>query len=234
MTLPLALLPSPFLGPAVWRPVADVLRANGFDVLEVRAPATAPRSPADVLATYLGAIPTDVAVVVVPHSNAGLFVPAIVSSRRVGAMVFVDAGVPPRRGQFPLAPSDFRAFLAGLVDDAGQLPPWTRWWDADVSELFPSAAVRDRVEAEQHRLPLSYFSGAMSAPPGWDEGVAAAYLAFGDTYAEDRNEAVRRGWTVTTLSGKHLHMLVDPHPVAAAVGSMLGEMGIRPGRDVRM
>jgi hypothetical protein len=46
----IALLGSPLLGPAVWRPAADALVARGSDVLVVPAPAAAPRRPDDVLA----------------------------------------------------------------------------------------------------------------------------------------------------------------------------------------
>ena len=70
-------------------------------------------------------------------------------------MVFVDAGLPPRAGTFPVAPSEFRAFLEGLADHEGALPAWTEWWGDEVSGLFPSAGVRDEVEAEQQRLPLA-------------------------------------------------------------------------------
>ena len=54
----------------------------------------------------------------------------------------------------------------------------------------------------------------MPTPPGW-ERLPAAYLAFGDTYADERAEAVRRGWPVETLPGLHLHQLVGSRPRSA-------------------
>ncbi len=102
-----------------------------------------------------------------PHSNAGAYVPELVTQRRVVAMVFVDAVLPPRRGRVPLAPPAFLDLLRSKVEDDGLLPVWTRWWDdADVAPLFPDAQARTRVEREQPRLPLSYFEGTLPVPRG--------------------------------------------------------------------
>lgn len=60
----------------------------------------------------------------------------------VGA-VFVDAGLPPRDGEVPLAPPELFASLADKVNSDGLLPPWTSWWDeADVAGLSPTPEVR--------------------------------------------------------------------------------------------
>ena len=107
--------------------------------------------------------------------------------------------------------------LGGLADEAGLLPPWTQWWPPeDTAQLFPDPATRASVEREQRRLPLSYFDGAVPSPAGWRD-VPAGYLAFGDTYADERAFAERSGWAVETLPGEHLHMLVDPVSVADAL-----------------
>ncbi len=60
----------------------------------------------------------------------------------------------------------------------------------------------------------------MTAQEGWDDR-AGAFLAFGDTYDAERTDAVSRGWSVTTLPGQHLHMLVDPEGVATALDHLL-------------
>ena len=73
--------------------------------------------------------------------------------------------------------------LESLADDDGLLPPWTQWWD-DLSGLFPDDATRAAIEAGQPRLPLSYFTATLPVPDGWASGPCA-YLAFGDTYAEE-------------------------------------------------
>jgi hypothetical protein len=220
----LCLLPSPLLGPACWRPVADALSADGWEVAGVPAPRRPPRTGADVLGSYLAAIPDDRDVVLIPHSNAGLFVPALAARRRAVGYVFVDAGLPQATDRVPMIPAEFRDMLAGMADGDGMLPPWTRWWDGeDVSALFPSARVRAEVEAEQQRLPLSYFAETVSIPPGWPDRPGA-YLAFGDTYAAERAAAAARGWPVVTLAGEHLHMVVDPPGVAAAIAGLMRDL----------
>jgi hypothetical protein len=215
----LCLLPSPLLGPSCWRPVADVLSSRGWPVVVV--PGRSVRTFADALASYLAAIPPDRAVVLVPHSNAGLFVPSLAVQRRAVGCVFADAGLPGAVGQVPMIPPEFYDMLAGKADPTGLLPPWTQWWDGeDLSGLFPDARTRDAVESEQRRLPLSYFRESVPVPSGWPS-LPGAYLSFGDTYAAERATAAAWGWPVTTLRGEHLHMLVDPVSVAGAITDLI-------------
>lgn len=221
-----ALLASPLLGPAVWQPVAQALRQRGVDV--VAAAASRPtRSAADVRQRFLADVPADRDVVAVPHSNAGAYVPALVAQRRVVASVFVDAVLPPRAGHIALAPPELVEMLVDLADEQRMLPPWTAWWGEDgVTELFPSDAVRRQVEAEQQRLPLTYFTESMPVAPGWDDRPCG-YLSFGDTYAAEHQEAAARGWPVARLDGMHLHMLHSPDAVAAAVLELLRRLGVQ-------
>jgi hypothetical protein len=216
-------LPSPLLGPSVWRPVADVL-ADQFwhtTVCEVPDPV---RNAEDVLDAFLSDLSVDRDVVLVPHSNAGAYVPQLAVQRPVVATVFVDAILPPSSGRIPLAPPAFLDVLRAKADEDGLLPPWTRWWDeVDVAALFPTAGSRAAVEQEQQRLPLSYFTDALAVPQGWDQRPGA-YLAFGDTYAPDREAAAQRGWPVRTLPPGHLRQLHDPDQVAEAILALLGEV----------
>ena len=158
------LLPSPLLGPASWQPVADRLRDAGDDVAV--ATAGAATRPADVLAAYVAAARDLEAPVVVAHSNAGLFAPAVADAAAAPVTGYVDAALAASTGPTPLAPPAFLAFLAGLADDDGLLPPWSQWW-GDV-DLFPDDATRARVEAEQPRLPLAYFHATLETPAGWE------------------------------------------------------------------
>ncbi len=220
----LALLPSPLLGSAVWQPVARVLADHGWHtVICVAAPPL--RTGQDALDAFLATLPTEQDLVVVPHSNAGVFVPELVMRRRVVGAVFVDAVLPLGRGYGPLAPPAFLDLLREKADDVGLLPVWTSWWkEADVMDLFPDAQTRARVEIEQQQLPLSYFESTLSIPQGWDD-IPGAYLAFGDTYATERDQAARRRWPVSTLSGGHLHMLIDPEKVAAELVALMSGLG---------
>jgi pimeloyl-ACP methyl ester carboxylesterase len=222
------LLSSPLLGPRVWRPVQAALEERGQDVTTSPTSAGAHVVTAEeVLDEFLESIPVAEPVVLVAHSNAGLYVPLLLQERVVTTAVFVDAGLPARAGRTPLAPPQLVSFLRDKADPDGILPAWTRWWDDEsVAELFPSVDVRHEVELEQRRLPLTYFTGSLPIPAGWDAGTSA-YLAFGDTYATERDDAVSRGWVVRTLPGGHLHMLDAPEEVAAAIVDLVEVVGLR-------
>ena len=230
MVASLALLTSPLLGPSVWQPVAQVLADRGWDT--VTCAATAPvRTGQDVLDAFLASLPAEKDLVLVPHSNAGAYVPALMAHRRVVASVFVDAVLPPRRGHVPLAPPAFLDVLRPKADGDGLLPVWSAWWDdADVAALFPDAHTRARVEREQQQLPLPYFEGTLPVPQGWDQ-PSRAYLAFGESYATERDEAARRRWPVTTLEGTHLHLLTDPDEVATELLVLIDQLGVTAPRS---
>lgn len=211
----LVLIHSPFLGPASWQSTAQAVERRGRRVevpslLEV-ARSEPPYWPAGVEAIVRAA--ADEPVILVPHSNAGRYVPAVVQElgEQVRGVVFVDAALP---GGEPLTPPDFLAKLAGAD---GMLPRWTSWWDeADVAPLFPDPQVRAMVEAEQQRMPLAYYDHVPPAPEGWAV-PPCAYLWFGEPYDEGAAQATAYGWPTVHLPGTHLHMLAEPDAVAEAV-----------------
>jgi hypothetical protein len=212
----IALLPSPLLGPAVWQPVQQALSADGLRVIVPGRPGRL-GTVADVCRWYLNDLPEDHDYVLVPHSNAGLYIPALTQRRSVTGLVFVDAILPPRSGEFTVAPDGLLTMLGELADDEGTLPPWTSWWDEEtVVELFPSTELRQRVEAEQTRFPLSYFQETIGVERDWAT-LPAMYVAFGDTYEVERAEAQAWGWPTQVLAGNHMHMLAQPGEVAAAI-----------------
>jgi hypothetical protein len=206
----IVLIASPLLGPSIWAPVIARLRANGWRarVLEPLANANQPE-PGSIL---------------VAHSNAGAYVPQLAMSCDAVSLIFVDAILPGRSGQTPLAPAAAMAQLAALSGADGILPPWSQWWEAsDVIALFPDEDTRRLVEADQPRVPFSYFEGTVDAPEGWDERPSA-YVAFGETYAAEILEAERRGWPTKTLEGRHLHMLVDPDIVTNVLLELIDKL----------
>ncbi|MEU0558764.1 alpha/beta hydrolase [Dactylosporangium sp. NPDC006015] len=203
------LVHSPLLGPASWAPVAALLDAavpalhemppSGQAIVE-RVVASAGEGP----------------VILVAHSNAGYFMPAVVGAmpRRVAACVFVDASLPARTGPTTgiVAPGALDRLRDRVVD--GLLPPWTTWWPgADFAELVPDPLIRRAVEAEQPRIPLWYYEQRLPVPAGWD-AVPCGYLRFSAHYAPAAAQAEDRGWLVEHLPGQHLHQLVDPRAVA--------------------
>ncbi|GAA1797637.1 hypothetical protein GCM10009795_048880 [Nocardioides hankookensis] len=203
----LLLVPSPLLGPATWAPVAELLDARVAAVDDVIAAA------ADL---------DDV--VLVPHSNAGLHAPRLAAAVAARATVYVDAALAGDGSDVGLAPPRFLDFLSGLADADGVLPPWTQWWDEDqVRGLFPDAATRRRVEAEQPQLPLTHFHHRVPVPAGWADRPSA-YLAFGDTYADEIAFAHAHGRPAHRLDGRHLHQLVDPVAVAATITDLVAAL----------
>ena len=218
-------LPSPLLGPAVWEPVADVLGQRGwFTTVAPVAPGIL--SASDVQDMFDEALKCIEEPVLVAHSNAGLFVPWLTGRHRITAGVFVDAGFPSAPGPVAISPPWFYDSLRDKADDSGFLPPWTDWWgSSDFRSLVPGSRLRAAVSKEAQCLPLSYFRGTVPVPAGWDE-LPCGYLAFGDTYAEERQVAVDRGWPVRTIAGRHLHMLVDPETVATSIVDLLERLGV--------
>jgi hypothetical protein len=219
-----ALLGSPFLGPEVWRPVADQLADRGHRVAVVVGRGA---TPEEVSLQLLDGLPEDDRLVLVPHSNAGLYVPVLAAARPIGGAVFVDAGFPGPGRTTPVAPVELAERLAQRAGTDGMLPPWTEWWPAEeTAALFPDENTRRSVEAGQPRVPASYLLSRVVTPPGWETGLAAGYLAFGRTYDLETALAREWGWPVEVLRGGHLHQLVDPAGVAAALTALVGALGL--------
>ncbi|GAW54496.1 uncharacterized protein PD653_1904 [Nocardioides sp. PD653] len=209
-------VPSPLVGAATWAPVADLLGGPVADL----AGATTPAAVVDAVAAAAAGLEE---VVLVPHSNAGLYAPLLAARLGARATVYVDAALAGDGPDTPLAPPRFLELLQDLACDDGLLPPWTRWWE-DVSGLFPDDATRAAVEAGQPRLPLAYFTSRVEVPPGW-LSRPNAYLAFGDTYADEVALALAHGWPLTTMPGRHLHQLVAPTEVAGAIAELAARAG---------
>jgi hypothetical protein len=224
--LTFALLPSPLLGPEAWGPVAEVLRSGGWSVLEQAGAAEPPGAPGDVLKRFLAALPPDRDLVLVPHSNAGLYVPELTRKRRVIGYVFVDAILPPDGGTVPVALQHLVTELESLADKSGILPPWTAWWgEDDLRGVYPDPDTRGRIEEQAPRIPVRYQRSTINLPLNWNS-YPGAYLAFGDTYAEHRATALALGWPTATITGRHLHQLHQPDVVAEQILALARQAGL--------
>ncbi len=218
------LLPSPFLGPSSMEPLAAWLRGRGRRATVVRHDASAPGPVVEeVLEAALAHAEGVGPVVLVTHSNAGLYAPLLASRAEVVATVHVDAALPTGAGPTPLAVPALRDLLADRASPDGRLPGWTRWWDAAALAVLAPPAVLAAVEADQPALPAAYLDATIDVPAGW-ERAPAAYLALGDAYAEERAAAAGHGWPVRTVPGGHLHAVVDPAGVGAAVLALADDL----------
>jgi hypothetical protein len=216
------LVHSPSVGPATWSAVADRLRSAGCDVVVPSllavgegGPPFWPRAVAAVTGS-LGTVRPDQPLVLVAHSNAGVFLPVIRRGLEgpVALSVFVDATVPVPDGRMPMVSEEFLPFLRGLAGPDGRLPQWTDWWDEeDVAAMFADQQTREVITAEQPRLPLAYYQEQVPVPPGWDDHPCG-YVQFSEGYEDQAAEARRRGWAVRSLPGEHLHQVVDPAATA--------------------
>ena len=207
------LVPSPLLGPATWAPVATALVA--------REQAAVIASVDDVVSVAAGLDN----VVLVPHSNAGYRAPHLAEQLGTVPTVYVDASLPPAdASETELATPGFLAFLEGLADENGMLPPWTGWWE-DTGDLFPDDATRAAVEAEQPQLALDWFRQRVPVALDWAT-KPCAYVAFGSTYADEAEFARAHDWPLTVLDGAHLHQLHDPAGVARAIVDAASALGI--------
>ncbi|MEV6115204.1 alpha/beta hydrolase [Streptomyces sp. NPDC052109] len=223
------LVHSPSVGPSTWRPVAEQLTAEGHRVrvpslLRVGegAPPFWPRV-VDAVRDDLRQVPGGSPVVLVVHSNAGLFLPVVRAAldHPVAGSVFVDAALPARKGPTPVASPEVLEFLRPMAV-YGRLPRWTDWWDeADVAPMFPGPTVRRTVVEEQPTLPLSYYEQHIPVPDGWDDHPCS-YLLFGPPYDAPAAEARARGWRVGHLPGAHLHQIVDPAGTARCLVELTG------------
>jgi hypothetical protein len=225
-----ALVHSPSVGPATWQPVASRLRENAHRAVVpslltvgVGAPPYWPRVVGAVAAGLTGVDPDEPLVLVV-HSNAGVFVPVLVAAlgRRVSCCIFADATIPATGGSTPMVPPDFVPFLRDLAGSDGRLPRWTDWWDAaDTAAMFPDDEVRGIVTAEQPQLPLDYYLESVPALAGWEQS-RCGYLMFSAGYQPEADRARARGWPVRELPGQHLHQVVDPDGVSRTLLDLAG------------
>jgi pimeloyl-ACP methyl ester carboxylesterase len=232
MAASFVLIHSPSVGPRTWQPVAHRLTKLGWEAIVPSLLHVTDHGPpywprvVDAVRAGLGTAEQGQGLVLVAHSNAGLFLPVIAAALpgQVRGSIFVDAALPPPSGTAPVAPPELLALLRDKASD-GLLPCWSDWWDEEeVAALFPDQAIRQAVTEEQPRLPLSYYQASVPVPTGWD-ARPCAYLLFGPPYDELASEARGRGWIVEQLPGKHLHQLVDPDGVARSLLAIADQMG---------
>lgn len=213
------LLHPPLLSPVVWSRLSPILIAAGHTV---SAPDLGPFTPQEwwrsARGTAIAASPQ--ADAVLAHSGAGsLAAPVLYGLPNPRAVILIDAVLPSVRGETAVSPA-IRTAVAGLAD-GGVLPPWPTWWsDANLAELIPDKDDRAALIAQAPRLPESFYDVAVPAPEGW-EPAERGYIRLSPAYADEAEEAGRRGWRVRSLPGRHLDLLSDPESVGRVVLELL-------------
>lgn len=220
---------SPLVGPTTWRWVAESLTEIGHDVdvpdLREAVASGRPERFITAAAEVAGS-----GSAVVGHSGAGFFLPSIavsMGSAGDGAsgprLVFVDAGLPPESGRSTPS-ADFMDQLRAMAID-GILPPWFTWWGAGVMEsLVPDRALRQLVEAEMPKVPLSFYETSVDQPKAWMD-QQGAFLLLSDSYRTECERARAFGWPAVEMLGSHLDLVNRPSEVAGAILDLVSSVG---------
>jgi hypothetical protein len=226
----IVLVHAPVLGPGSWAGVAHELSRAGNRVVVPSlagfadgGPPFTPRLVSRVAGPVRCGDGDDVVLVV--HSGAGVFVPHLLSALGGGdaTAVFADAALPRQADPGTVVDAGFLPYLRELAV-GGVVPPWPQWWPGeDLAPLFPDEAARHAVTSEARPLPFAFFEELVPVlPDGWPP-CRAAYLAFSEPYRRQADEAAQARWPVRELPGGHLHMLVEPGAVAAAIMDLAGQ-----------
>jgi len=189
---------------------------------------------ATVVAQTLDAVPLDRALTLIGHSGAGPLLPAIGrrARRRIGAYVFVDAGLPldgrsyldGMEASHPTVAAQLRQHLAA----GSRFPEWS---EEDLRDALPDERLRREMVAELHPRSLAFFEEPI---PGFAHGPDApcGYLKFGESYAPEAEHVQRAGWPYREIAAGHFHMLVDPAGVTTAIID-LAQTGRHGARSTR-
>ena len=231
----LVLVHSPLVGPSSWRPFDDVARARGVDVVRPDLTGVVDAEPPQW--RYLVDAAVDSAsdrpeLVVVGHSGAGAFLPAIAHrvKDRLRAVVFVDAIVPPSAGEHRTSEQ-----LSKFLDDKtvdGRLLPWFDWWPPTVVDTLVSSPEQlEELRSDMPRLHRSFYNAHIPMPEGWSSGPCV-YLQLSPAYDEESRIATELGWPTAFLDGSHLSIFTDPIAVLAAVEDLVDRVDLTPSPDL--
>lgn len=226
------LAPSFLFGPETWKGVADILTKRG-DVARIANPARPRLKDNEFVRPWAESVAatipvgTEARIIVVGHSASCPRLPLVASILLERG--FDVAGIILVNGRFPAdgrAPVEEDAPLAemldGLVRPNSYLPPWYRWWGSLVIDMLPDEAARKRIFSQAHCVPRALFDEPIPAPD-LPRSIGQGYLTMGEMYRPSHDRAVAEGWYVAEVGGEHLHMVVAPEVVAAALVGLVDE-----------
>jgi hypothetical protein len=219
------LLHSPLVGPMTWLPVAEELQRRGhLAIVPSFLPVLANGSEFSrafglQVAGALADVPLERPLILVAHSAAGAFIPAIRTAVKqpITGYIFVDARLPQAGVTlFDDMGVEMVKQLRGLARD-GRLPPWSEWFGPEaMKEVIPDSSLRARFVAECPAVPLALFEERIPVFAGWPD-APCAYLRLSKFYVPQTEFARAAGWPVLEMDAGHLHMLVEPTAVAEAI-----------------
>ncbi len=153
---------------------------------------------------------------VVGHSGAGAFLPAIGSTLGNSAgLVFLDAVVPPASGAHRTSPA-MREMLDSVTED-GVLRRWLDWWpEESIVDLLPHEADRAELGADMPRLPRSFYDIDIEVPSGWSQS-RCGYIMLSDAHEAELHDSTERGWPTASVDSTHLAPHTQPEFVLREV-----------------
>jgi hypothetical protein len=226
------LVHSPLVGPSTWASVASAARSRGIEsvVPDLSGVGAADEPMCEYfVSTAAGGKRSLRDVLVIGHSGAGVFLPAI-GDRLAGqllGLLFVDAVIPPTTGHHS-TPVDQASLLDEKTHD-GVLENWFDWWpDGVIEDLVPDAELLDRLRANSPRLPRKFYDEPVPVPLGWADW-SCGYLRLSTAYDSDLDEARRREWPTLSLEENHLTMATKPEMIVDALSTVADSMRSRGG-----
>lgn len=217
---------SPLVGPSTWATAAEAMSGEGFIVslpdLTAVENAHPPRVGAYVAAAADGASRSSGDLAIVGHSGAGAFLPAIAQAvgARAVTLLFVDAVLPPRSGDYHTEPQMHALLDEHTVD--GRLRRWLEWWPEETTrQLVPDPAERAQLLEDMPRLPRSFYDESVRVPTGWEDDRRCGYLKLSAAYDAEFHDAGQRGWHRDQIESDHLAIRTQPDRIAAALRALL-------------
>jgi hypothetical protein len=213
----LALIPSPFLGPASWSlTVSHLQDACTVDYAGVSGP-----DWFDAAARRIVAEVDDLPWAAVLHSGAGAFAPSLAeAATRLRKLVFVDAILPhPGKSAVETAPPGQIDGLRRLTSE-GLIARWDRWFGRGaIEDWVPDAAARATCLADIPQVPFAFLEARAPDHAGW-ERLPAAYVRLSDGFEANAYRAEARGWDTRRVDLGHLGMISQPAAVAAILSAL--------------
>jgi len=230
------LLHSPFVGPATWNWVAQVLKQRKIPAIVpiLRHRKDEPpywKQHVDQVVTALEHLTPKEPIILVAHSGAGVLIPVVADAIRqptVGS-IFVDALIP-QDGKSRLdlyntkeAADEFRRQARD-----GMIPPWT---EDDLKTAIPAPSVRRTFVAQLYETPLAMYEEPIPVPDGWP-GHPCVYWKWTEHYEPQRQIAEQAGWRCIETKAGHFYLLQEPEVVAdqlVEIGNdLLQQAGLEP------
>jgi hypothetical protein len=218
------LIHSPICGPDTWEPVAEILAADGAQVVVPHlAVDDAPfwRSHTrSIVRSIAKEVPGGTPLVLVAHSSAGQLLGVLgLVLRDVGyqviSYILADAGLPPqnqsRLEQLDTVAPELASELRQHFAAGGSYPNWS---DAALRPLVPDNQRRRRLLEGVRQPPYAFWEETIPSAGDWPD-AAVGVLLFSRSYEATARAAREHGWPLRRLAANnHFLSLTDESAVA--------------------